>query len=352
MEAFLMILVAVAIGTAVGVGAAWVMTQRKSTKPSTGVAMLKDQLQNTESALAAAVVAAETLKKQIAQRDLNVQKLEEELKSRQGLSEEAVQQVRKEAEARAAAAQRAGELEVQLMKLTEEHAHLERLFNDQTVAAEANANDQLSVVSDQLTAVQIELESERKFVQELAAESSRIKAECTELQTIAESERSQRGSVEAQIQHEREQFRQMADHIAAHEAERAHFETERAHFEAERAKLDAERAHLQAQLEEERQAAAQGRDQLAMVQEKLEKLASVFKAVGLVLPAEQASAPAAPVAPAANGNGAAPSNVSANVASSNGVSTNGHAPSEAVQVELQIPPATEEETADAPVTVA
>ncbi len=327
MEALLMILVAVAIGTAVGVGTAWAMTQRKGKKqPSTGVAVLKEQLQNTESALASAVVASETLKKQIAQRDLNVQKLEEELKSRQGMSEEAVQQVRKEAESRAAAAQRAAELEQQLHKLAEEHAHLERRFNEQAAAMQAG---------DQLATVQAELEGERKFVQELAAESSRIKAECTDLQTAVEAERNQRAALEAQIEHEREQVRLMAEQMAGQEAERAQFEAQRAQFEAER-------AQLQAQLHEEKQVSAQGREQLAMVQEKLDKLASVFKAVAVELPAEPAPAAPAPVPAAANSNGA----------SANGASANGHAPADAVKVELQIPPATEEETADAQVTVA
>jgi len=375
MEALLMILVAVAIGTAVGVGTAWVMTQRKGKKqPSTGVAVLKDQLQNTESALAAAVVASETLKKQIAQRDLNVQKMEEELKSRTGLSEEAVQQVRREAEARAAAAQRASELELQLMKLTEEHSHLERRFNEQAEAAQST--DQQA-----LTAVQAELDGERKFVQELAAESSRIKAECSDLQAAAEAERTQRAAAEAQVEHEREQVRQMAERLAEleaghratleaeriqfeterarHESERGQFEAERGQFQTERAQFAEERASLQAQLQEEKQVSAQGREQLAMVQEKLDKLASVFKAVAAVeLPADPApAAPApAPAAAPANGNGAPTANAAANAtpngASANGASTNGHLPADAVKVELQIPPATEEETAETHVTVA
>src|SRR5439155_7561974 len=132
--------------------------------------------------------------------DLNVQKLEEELKARQNQSEQIGQDARKEAEARAAAAQRIGELEQQLHVLREERAAIESRLNEQTGVVAAQVNEQLA-------AMQAELESERKLVQDLAAESSRVKAEYTELQQSAESERGHRSSLETLVEQEREQVR-------------------------------------------------------------------------------------------------------------------------------------------------
>ncbi len=341
MEALLMIL-GLAIGTAVGVGIAWLMTQRKGqgAKPTAGAAMLKEQLQNTESALANAVVASETLKKQVAQRDLMVQKLEEELKSRMGQSEQVGQE-------RAVAAQRVAELEQHLQKVIEERTHLESVLIEQSGAAStqateqlaqtteqlAQAKEQLTQATQQLTAVQAELESERKLVQELAAESSRVKAEYTELQTSTDGERNQRSLLENEVEQEREQIRLLTERLTT--------------LEAERARLDAERAQLDALLQEEKQATAQGREALAMAQEKLEKLAMVFKAVSGEVAGAVAGVVGGPVAaetPAPNGN------ANGN-GKGNGASTNGHT-AEVVTVALQIPTPAEEETVETHATVA
>jgi chromosome segregation ATPase len=104
--------------------------------------------------------------------------------------------------------------------------------------------------------VEAELEAEKRKIQEMTEQRTRLASESAELKRFGEQETRLRTALEAQLRADQERIRQLTSQIA---------------------ELQNEQLQLETKLQEERDSAARGMELLFTVQEKL---SSVFKALG------------------------------------------------------------------------
>ncbi len=230
------------VGTMVGI----LLMNRKVRLPITGadLAALRAKLQAAESSLAEAKTAAEELRKQLAERDLTIQQTGDELKKKQEELDRAAQQAEKEKLQRSVDEQLSQELNARNAALLKERNDFEaRLEQETKVSAEK---------SNQLAALETQLEAAKRQVVELTGRVDGLIAEGAALSRFREQESRHRASLEAQLSAEQERVQQFAKQVSA---------------------LEAERSRLEAELHEERESASRGMELLAMAQANLSRVA-------------------------------------------------------------------------------
>jgi chromosome segregation ATPase len=233
------------VGTIVGV-----LVMRRQIRPLISEAELvelKSSLNRSQTSLADATSNAESLSKQIVQRDAAIQQGRDELKQKQQQLDLALASGQEETVRRSAAEGRIQELSSQTVLLTEQCAKFDTAAREQI--------KQLAEKATQVASLQGELESGKRHTQELSEELVRVRAELLEMRSTAEQESRYRSSLEVQLRADQEQIGQANGRLA---------------------ELQAERAQLEIRLQEERQFAAKGMELLMMAQEKF---SGVFKAV-------------------------------------------------------------------------
>jgi chromosome segregation ATPase len=235
------------VGTIVGV-----LLMRRQIRPlisETELVELKTSLNRSEASLADATATAESLGKQIAQRDAAIQQAREELKQKQQQLDLALTSGQEETVRRSAAEGRIQELSSQTVLLTEQCAKLDTAAREQI--------KQLAEKATQVAALQGELDSGKRHTQELSEQLARMTAELSGMRSAAEQDSRYRSSLEVQLKADQEQIGQANARLA---------------------ELQGERAQLEIRLQEERQFAAKGMELLMMAQEKF---SGVFKAVAV-----------------------------------------------------------------------
>jgi predicted nucleic acid-binding Zn-ribbon protein len=133
----------------------------------------------------------------------------------------------------------------QVQELSEQIARLVEELDEQQSASAAER------ASESIAALQVELEGEKRQVQELSEQIARLAEERSEQQKVTEGEINQRASLEGQLGAERERIQKLMDEIA---------------------ELQDARLVLDARLTEERQSAVKRGELLTIAQEKVSLL--------------------------------------------------------------------------------
>jgi len=271
------------VGTAVGILLMFKRIRQPSTEAE--LAKVKARLQVAEAAVIARTADLENLRKQLAERDLVIQRGSETVREIQQHLDVAVVE-------RAAAEQSARELTVQVEGFNAQRAQLEA----QVKEAKDQANQ---MVNEQVTSYEAELDGERRQVRELTDQLARLNAEAAEVKNAGEQEKMNRSALEADLATEQERNRELADQVARLAAEiknageqekvnRSALETDLAterernrELTAQVQELQNERSQFGRRLEEERQSAAKGMELLLMAQQNLARL---FKSDGAEAP--------------------------------------------------------------------
>jgi len=238
---FLCTTVGALVGTIVGI----LLMNRKVRLPITGadLAALRSKLQTAEAALAGANSTVDELRKQLAERDQGLQQHTEELKKKQAQLTQILTEVEKDKLQRSVTEQIGQELSTQNASLLRSRNDLEAKLEEHRAVAEERAT--------RIAMLEAQLESEKQQVRELAAQAERLVADGVAFTRSYEQEKRQRASVEAELSSEQERVRQLTDHVT---------------------ELERDRSQLSRKLHEERESAERGMELLRMAQENFSRV--------------------------------------------------------------------------------
>jgi chromosome segregation ATPase len=240
------VLVFTGVGTVVGAAVVWALMQRKSRPPvmDAELASLKESLQKSDAALAVAASRAEELGQRVSKQDQTLEENREELKARNQQLRMAMQEVEGEITRRCAAEHQMQGLSDQIAALSEQLKQSQTTSGAQTDSGAEQANQSIA-------ALQVELEGEKRQIQELTERIAHLMEERSEQQKVTEEAIQQRTSLDGQLGAERERIQKLMDEIA---------------------ELQDARLVLDARLTEERQSAVKRGELLTIAQEKVSLL--------------------------------------------------------------------------------
>jgi chromosome segregation ATPase len=246
----IVIVLATAVGTIVGISVGVLLLRRKLRPPVTDAefAELKSKLQTGESALTAASVTLDDLRQQIAIQERALLQNSQDLKEKQEQLYAAFAETQKEKELRTTVEKTLQELGARTAFVSEQCTKLEaRVREAEELAAKRAAR---------LASVESERDTGKQRIQELTEQLARLAFESEERKRSSEQETRFRTALEAQLKAEQERIGQLTTQVA---------------------ELQGERLQLEIRLKEETGVAAKGMELLLAAQEKL---SSVFKAIG------------------------------------------------------------------------
>jgi chromosome segregation ATPase len=236
----IVIVLTTAAGALIGTGTGIVLLRSKLRVPITDseLADLKGKLQAGEAGMAAANANLDDLRKQTAAQERALTEAAAELKKKQEQVERESKEAQREKDLRTTAEQQLQELGAKVL-----------LLNEQTNVANERAA--------KITAMQGELDTAAKKVQEATEQTAKLAAESAEFRRVAEQEARLRSAMETQLVAEQSRNQQLTTRVA---------------------ELEGERVQLEIRLQDERKSTAKGMELLLMAQEKL---SAVFKAAGI-----------------------------------------------------------------------
>lgn len=182
--------------------AAGILVMLRKMQPSVTdveLGILRSSLRAAESSRAAAAADLEDLRKQVVERDRTIQQNSEELNEKQRQFELAIAHAEEEAAQRSAAEERIRELSAEAVALRNQRAELE-------VGLEREKTRLVEQTLQQAASYDVQLEADRRQIQELNDAIAHFTAECAELNT--------------QLKTELERSRQLTDQMAALHSER------------------------------------------------------------------------------------------------------------------------------------
>ncbi|PWU03836.1 MAG: hypothetical protein C5B51_18100 [Terriglobia bacterium] len=234
----ILILLCTSAGTLIGTSVAVYLMQRKTKPPITDaeLATLNGRLQSTESSLAAANTALESLRKQAAENEQKTTLHEEDLKNKQQQLELAAAEVAKEVEKRNEVEQKIQDLTLHAASLTAQRAELEARIKEE--------RDRSAETASQFAALQEQRESDQQQIQKLSEQVERLSEENGELRQVREEDGRIRAALDTRMA---ELQRQITD-------------------------LENERSQFDTRLDEERRSAAKGMELLLMAQENFSRV--------------------------------------------------------------------------------